>query len=50
MICDLKLDCIAVDHLVANAGVWSTCLLEEVTNITAFNKVMVWMVHVPVRC
>ncbi|KAG6521703.1 11-beta-hydroxysteroid dehydrogenase A-like [Zingiber officinale] len=27
-----------LDHLVANAGVWSTCLLEEVTNIAAFKQ------------
>ncbi|WOK97437.1 11-beta-hydroxysteroid dehydrogenase 1B-like [Canna indica] len=29
-----------LDHLVANAGVWSTCLFEEITNLTAFNQVM----------
>lgn len=27
-------------HLVANAGIWSTCFFDEVTNITAFTKVM----------
>ncbi|KAJ3671847.1 hypothetical protein LUZ60_007926 [Juncus effusus] len=29
-----------LDHLVANAGIWSTCLFEEITNITAFTKMM----------
>ncbi|KAL6634442.1 hypothetical protein ACP70R_027113 [Stipagrostis hirtigluma subsp. patula] len=29
-----------LDHLVANAGVWSICFFEEVTNITALSKMM----------
>ncbi|KAJ4790907.1 11-beta-hydroxysteroid dehydrogenase 1B [Rhynchospora pubera] len=29
-----------VNHLVCNAGIWSSCLFEEITNITAFTKVM----------
>jgi hypothetical protein len=32
---------IAVDHLVANAGIWSSCFFEEITNLTAFHNVMV---------
>ncbi|KAJ4818753.1 11-beta-hydroxysteroid dehydrogenase 1B [Rhynchospora pubera] len=29
-----------LDHLLANAGIWGTCLFEEITNITAFTKMM----------
>ncbi|KAL5665464.1 hypothetical protein ACJX0J_025572, partial [Zea mays] len=29
-----------LNHLVANAGVWSSCFFDEVTNITGFNKMM----------
>ncbi|TVU29961.1 hypothetical protein EJB05_21560 [Eragrostis curvula] len=29
-----------LNHLVANAGVWSICRFDEVTNITAFTKMM----------
>ncbi|KAL6634444.1 hypothetical protein ACP70R_027115 [Stipagrostis hirtigluma subsp. patula] len=29
-----------LNHLVANAGIWSTCFFDEVTNITAFTKMM----------
>lgn len=29
-----------LNHLVANAGIWSTCSFDEVTNITAFTKMM----------
>ncbi|WVZ59723.1 hypothetical protein U9M48_009832 [Paspalum notatum var. saurae] len=29
-----------LNHLVANAGVWSTCSFDQVTNITAFTKLM----------
>ncbi|XP_006648666.1 11-beta-hydroxysteroid dehydrogenase 1A-like [Oryza brachyantha] len=29
-----------LNHLVANAGVWSSCSFDEVTNITAFTKMM----------
>uniref|UniRef100_A0ACD5XDF5 Uncharacterized protein n=1 Tax=Avena sativa TaxID=4498 RepID=A0ACD5XDF5_AVESA len=29
-----------LNHLVANAGVWSSCFFEEITNITAFHDVM----------
>ncbi|XP_078171728.1 11-beta-hydroxysteroid dehydrogenase 1A-like [Carex rostrata] len=29
-----------LDHLFANAGIWGTCLFEEITNITAFTKMM----------
>lgn len=31
----------AVNHLVANAGVWSSCFFEEITNVSAFQNVMV---------
>jgi hypothetical protein len=31
----------AVNHLVANAGIWSTCPFDEITNITAFTTIMV---------
>lgn len=31
----------AVNHLVANAGIWSSCFFEEITNITAFHNVIV---------
>ncbi|KAE8803964.1 Dehydrogenase/reductase SDR family protein 7-like protein [Hordeum vulgare] len=30
-----------LNHLVANAGVWSSCFFEEITNISAFQNVMV---------
>ena len=30
-----------VNHLVANAGIWSSCFFEEITNITAFHNVIV---------
>jgi hypothetical protein len=30
-----------VNHLVANAGVWSSCAFDQITNITAFTKLMV---------
>ncbi|KAL6899101.1 hypothetical protein ACP4OV_005759 [Aristida adscensionis] len=29
-----------LNHLVANAGVWSSCFFDEITNITAFTKMM----------
>ncbi|KAM0899005.1 hypothetical protein ACQ4PT_021560 [Festuca glaucescens] len=29
-----------LNHLVANAGVWSSCFFEEITNITAFHGVI----------
>ncbi|KAL5667241.1 hypothetical protein ACJX0J_019462, partial [Zea mays] len=29
-----------LNHLVANAGIWSSCFFEEITNITAFHNVM----------
>ncbi|KAI4988008.1 hypothetical protein ZWY2020_029638 [Hordeum vulgare] len=29
-----------LNHLVANAGVWSSCFFEEITNISAFQNVM----------
>ncbi|KAF2944984.1 hypothetical protein DAI22_02g183600 [Oryza sativa Japonica Group] len=29
-----------LNHLVANAGIWSSCSFDEVTNITAFTKMM----------
>ncbi|KAF3323621.1 11-beta-hydroxysteroid dehydrogenase 1B-like protein [Carex littledalei] len=29
-----------LNHLVCNAGIWSSCLFEEITNITAFTEVM----------
>ncbi|KAJ6802833.1 11-beta-hydroxysteroid dehydrogenase 1B-like [Iris pallida] len=29
-----------LNHLVANAGIFSSCLVEEITNISAFNQVM----------
>lgn len=29
-----------LNHLVANAGVWSSCFFEEITNITAFHDVI----------
>ncbi|KAJ3675805.1 hypothetical protein LUZ60_004847 [Juncus effusus] len=29
-----------LNHLVCNAGIWSSCLFEEITNITAFNQLM----------
>lgn len=29
-----------VNHLVANAGIWSSCFFEEITNITAFHNVI----------
>ncbi|KAG8070782.1 hypothetical protein GUJ93_ZPchr0006g42855 [Zizania palustris] len=29
-----------LNHLVANAGIWSSCRFDEVTNITAFTKMM----------
>uniref|UniRef100_K4AKN2 Uncharacterized protein n=1 Tax=Setaria italica TaxID=4555 RepID=K4AKN2_SETIT len=29
-----------LDHLVANAGIWSSCFFDQVTNITAFTKLM----------
>ncbi|OEL23854.1 11-beta-hydroxysteroid dehydrogenase 1B [Dichanthelium oligosanthes] len=29
-----------LNHLVANAGTWSICFFDEVTNITAFTKMM----------
>ncbi|XP_066320385.1 11-beta-hydroxysteroid dehydrogenase A-like [Miscanthus floridulus] len=29
-----------LNHLVANAGVWSSCCFDEITNITGFNKMM----------
>ncbi|KAH0463031.1 hypothetical protein IEQ34_007613 [Dendrobium chrysotoxum] len=32
--------CIAVNHLVVNAGLLSSSLFEEITNISAFNQVM----------
>ncbi len=35
----------AVNHLVANAGIWSSCSFDEVTNITAFTKMMVKQIH-----
>lgn len=29
-----------LNHLVANAGIWSTCPFDEITNITAFTTIM----------
>ncbi|VAI27489.1 11-beta-hydroxysteroid dehydrogenase A-like [Triticum dicoccoides] len=29
-----------LNHLVANAGVWSSCFFEEITNVSAFQNVM----------
>ncbi|KAL5204449.1 hypothetical protein ABZP36_009320 [Zizania latifolia] len=29
-----------LNHLVANAGIWSSCFFEEITNITAFHNVI----------
>ncbi|XP_040385106.1 11-beta-hydroxysteroid dehydrogenase A-like [Oryza brachyantha] len=29
-----------LNHLVANAGIWSSCFFEEITNITAFQNVI----------
>ncbi|CAL4917721.1 unnamed protein product [Urochloa decumbens] len=29
-----------LNHLVANAGIWSSCSFDQVTNITGFNKLM----------
>lgn len=29
-----------LNHLVANAGIWSSCSFDQVTNITAFTKLM----------
>ncbi|KAM0935950.1 putative 11-beta-hydroxysteroid dehydrogenase [Dioscorea sansibarensis] len=29
-----------LNHLVANAGIWSCCLFEEITNISAFTQLM----------
>jgi len=31
----------SVNHLVANAGAWSISFFDEITNITAFTKMMV---------
>lgn len=42
--CNLRVilcDSFVVNHLVCNAGIWSSCLFEEITNITAFTEVMV---------
>ncbi|EAY86013.1 hypothetical protein OsI_07374 [Oryza sativa Indica Group] len=30
-----------LNHLVANAGIWSTCPFDEITNITAFTTIMI---------
>jgi len=49
-VCVIVCVCGSVNHLVANAGVWSSCFFDEITNITGFNKMMVNQIYSYVLC